>query len=59
MHLIALLEVLIIRIFVVSGKHVNVLFQIPAHVFIHDRKQKEELLIDAFLLNKTHAHTQR
>lgn len=53
-HLIALLEVLVKRICVFAGKHFNILVQIPAHVFVHDRKQKEELLIDTFLLNNAH-----
>lgn len=57
MHLIALLEVLCG--WLVAGKHLPILLQIPTHVFIHDRKQKEELLIDAFLLNSTQTVTVR
>lgn len=34
------------------GKLGNILHQIQTLVFIHDRKQEEEFLIDAFLLNK-------
>ena len=34
---------------VVAAKLLNILLQIPAHVFIHDRKQKEELLIQTLL----------
>lgn len=55
MHLIALLEVLILWICNVAAKHLDILFQIPAEVLIHDRKQKEELLIRIFLLTM---HTQ-
>lgn len=53
-HLIALLEFLIYRICIVAAKNLNILGQILAHVFIHDRKQKEELFIDSFLLNSAH-----
>ena len=52
-HLIALLEVLLRSMWLVAGIYLLILLQIPAHVFIHDRKQKEELLIDIFLLNRT------
>lgn len=57
MHQIALLEVLIFWICLVAAKHLDILLQIPAHVFVHDRKQKEELLIHTFLLNSAHTVT--
>lgn len=53
-HLIAFLKVLIERISVAAAIHLNILLQILAHVFIHDRKQKEELFINTFLLNNAH-----
>lgn len=52
MHHIAFHEVFILMIGSIFGKLGNVLRQIQALVFIHDRKQEEEFLIDAFLLNK-------
>lgn len=56
MHLIALLEIFTIWICFFAAKSFNILLQIPAHIFIHDREQKEELLIHILLLKK--AHTQ-
>lgn len=50
MHLIALLE-LLSRICVFAHKHLNILVQICTGIFIHDRKQEEELLIHTSLLN--------
>lgn len=52
MHHIAFLEVFILKISFIWGKLGNILPQIQALVFIHDRKQEEEYLIDAFLVNK-------
>lgn len=49
MHQIALLKVFIFRICPVRAKHLNILLQIPALVFIHDREQEEELLIHTLL----------
>lgn len=48
-HHVALHERIIRRIRCICSEHVNVLPQILAQVFIHDRKKKEEFLIDAFL----------
>lgn len=53
MHLIALHEVLVQTICVAAAKQPNILVQIPAHVFIHDRKQEEELPVDTFLFMQT------
>lgn len=53
-HLIALLEVLVINIYFLAGKLLDVLVNIPAHVFVHDRKQEEEFLINTFLWKTRH-----
>lgn len=55
MHHIAFHKEFIRKIGCIFGKLVNILPQIQALVFIHDRKQEEEFLVDTFLLNK---HTQ-
>lgn len=51
MHHVALFKVLVLLISLIAAKLLNVLIQIPAHVFIHDRKKKEELLIYILLLD--------
>lgn len=53
MHLIALHEGLVLFI----ANYLHILLQIPTHVFIHDRKQKEKLLIHTFLLNNAHTNS--
>lgn len=53
MHLIALHEVLIKIIYVAAAKQLDILIQIPARIFVHDRKQEEELPVDTFLFMQT------
>lgn len=50
MHLIALLEIFVVWFCLFAPKFPNIFLQIPAHIFIHDREQKEELLIHILLL---------
>lgn len=54
MHLVALLEDLVVWICLIAAVFLDVLIQIPADVFIHDRKQEEELLIHTALLQRAH-----
>lgn len=57
MHLIALLENFVVWICLIGAKHLNIFLQIPAQIFIHDREQKEELLIHILLLMHTYKNS--
>lgn len=49
MHLIGLHKVIRLLICLVAAKCLDIYLQILAHVFIHDRKQEEELFVHTFL----------
>lgn len=58
MHLIALYKIFVVWFCLFAAKCLDIFLQIPAHVFIHDREQKEELLIHILLL-KVHTYINR
>lgn len=49
MHLIGLHKVIRLLICLVAAKCLDIYLQILAQVFIHDRKQEEELFVHTFL----------
>lgn len=55
MHFIALHKDLVFFICLSGAKTINVLLQIPAQVFIHDREKEEEFLIHTLLFNNKYA----